>query len=136
MASKIFVNLPVRDLKATMDFFGTLGFTFNKQFTDDTAACMEIGGGNYVMLLTENKFSQFTAKKIIDARTSVQCLLAVSFESRDRVDEILKAALAAGATEPNAARDYGFMYQRSFDDLDGHTWEIFHMEESFVQTEQ
>lgn len=135
MTSKIFVNLPVRDLKATMAFFGKLGFTFNMQFTDDTAACMVIGDGNYAMLLTEKKFAQFTGKTIVDARTHVQCLLAVSFESRGRVDEILQAALSAGATEPNAPRDYGFMYQRSFDDLDGHTWEIFHMDESFVRKE-
>jgi predicted lactoylglutathione lyase len=133
MASKLFVNLPVKDLMASMAFFEALGFTFNRQFTDDTAACMVISDDNYAMLLTHAKLSEFSKKKIVDARTSVECLLAVSFESRAKVDEILEAALAAGGTEPNAPRDYGFMYQRSFDDPDGHTWEIFHMDESFVQ---
>lgn len=133
MASKLFVNLPVRDLPASMAFFEKLGFTFNKQFTDETAACMVIGEDNYAMLLTEKKFAEFSKKKIIDARTSVECLLALSFDSRARVDEILTAALGAGAAEAGPARDYGFMYQRSFDDPDGHTWEIFHMDESFVQ---
>lgn len=133
MASKLFVNLPVRDLPASMAFFEKLGFSFNRQFTDDTAACMIIGEDNYAMLLTEKKFSEFSKKKIVDARSSVECLLAVSFESRQRVDAILNAALAAGAIEACPPRDYGFMYQRSFDDPDGHTWEIFHMDESFVQ---
>lgn len=135
MVSKLFVNLPVRDLKKSMDFFEALGFSFNKQFTDDTAACMVISDENYAMLLTEAKFGEFSKKKIIDAKTQVECLLAVSFESRERVDKILKSALAAGGTEPNTPRDYGFMYQRSFDDPDGHTWEIFHMDESFVRKE-
>lgn len=133
MTSKIFVNLPVADLKQSMDFFVKLGFTFNQQFTDDTAACMIIGADNFVMLLTHQKFSEFSKKKIVDARTSVEALLAVSFENRGKVDSIVDAAIAAGASEPSPARDYGFMYQRSFDDLDGHTWEIFHMDESFVQ---
>jgi predicted lactoylglutathione lyase len=94
---------------------------------------MVISEDNYAMLLTEKKFGEFSQKKIIDARTSVQCLPAMSFESRERVDRILESALAAGGTETGAPRDYGFMYQRSFDDPDGHTWEIFHMDESFVQ---
>ena len=133
MSSQIFVNLPVQDLQRSMAFFQALGFTFNAHFTDETAACMIIGEGNYAMLLTHAKFMEFTAKKIIDARVSAEVLIAVSFDSRERVDDILAAALKAGATEPNAARDYGFMYQRSFDDPDGHTWEIFHMDESAIQ---
>ena len=133
MGSQIFVNLPVADLKAAMAFFRALGFTFNPQFTDETAACMVIGEGNYAMLLTHPKFAGFTTKKIADARTTAEVLIAVSFDSRARVDEVMAAALAAGATEPHAPRDYGFMYQRSFDDLDGHTWEVFHMDESMVQ---
>jgi uncharacterized protein len=130
MSSNIFVNLPVKDLKRSMAFFQALGFTFNPQFSDDTAACMIIGENNYAMLLTHEKFGQFSKKTIIDATTSVEVLIAVSFESRSRVDKILDAALKAGGTEPNGPRDYGFMYQRSFDDPDGHTWEIFHMDES------
>jgi uncharacterized protein len=133
MASKLFVNLAVRDLPKSMAFFAALGFSFNKQFTDETAACMVISGDNYAMLLTEKKFGEFSKKKIIDAKVSVECLLAVSFESRAKVDEIVNAALNGGAQENGPPRDYGFMYQRSFDDPDGHTWEIFHMDESFVQ---
>jgi predicted lactoylglutathione lyase len=135
MASKLFVNLAVNDLPRSMEFFRRLGFTFNTQFTDETAACMVIGGDNYAMLLTRKKFAEFTTKSIIDAKTSVQCLLAVSVESRERVDEVMTAALGSGAAEPNPPRDHGFMYQRSFDDPDGNTWEIFHMDESFVQKE-
>lgn len=133
MASKIFVNLPVADLPKSMAFFGSLGFTFNSQFTDDTAACMVVSNDNFVMLLTRAKFAEFTTKTIIDARTAIQMLLAVSFESRPRVDQIVDAALRAGATEPGPPRDYGFMYQRSFEDPDGHIWEIFHMDESHVK---
>ena len=133
MTSKIFVNLPVANLSQSMAFFGKLGFTFNQQFTDETAACMIIGGDNYVMLLTHQKFGEFSKKKIVDARTSAEMLLAVSVENRDKVNAVADAAIASGATEPNPARDYGFMYQRTFEDLDGHTWEIFHMDESFVQ---
>lgn len=132
MSSKIFVNLPVRDLQHSMAFFKALGFAFNERFTDETAACMVIGDDNYAMLLTRAKFMEFTNKKIIDARVSAEVLIAVSFDSRERVDAILDAALKAGGTEPNATRDYGFMYQRSFDDPDGHTWEIFHMDESAI----
>ena len=133
MPSQIFVNLPVQDLQRSMAFFKALGFSFNAQFTDDTAACMVIGENNYAMLLTHAKFAEFSNKKIVDARVSAEVLIAVSFESRDRVDAILEAALKSGGTEPGPPRDYGFMYQRSFDDPDGHTWEIFHMDESFVQ---
>jgi predicted lactoylglutathione lyase len=133
MTSKIFVNLPVSDLSRARTFFSKLGFTFNAQFSDETAACMIIGTDNCVMLLTHAKFSEFSKKKIVDARTSAEMLLAVSFESRARVDDIMTSALAAGAVETRPPADYGFMYQRSFDDLDGHTWEAFHMDESFVQ---
>ena len=133
MSSKIFVNLPVKDLKRSMTFFTALGFSFNKQFTDDTAACMIIGDDNYAMLLTHRKFGEFSKKTIVDARNAVEMLLAVSFANRDIVNTIVDAAVAAGATEPHEPKDHGFMYQRSFDDLDGHTWEIFHMDESFVQ---
>ena len=132
MSSKIFVNLPVKDLKRSMAFFKSLGFAFNPQFSDDTAACMVIGPENFAMLLTHEKFGEFSTKKIVDAKKSVEVLVAVSFDSRERVDEIMAAALKSGGTEPHQARDYGFMYQRSFDDPDGHTWEVFYMDESTV----
>ena len=134
MSSKIFVNLPVKDLKRSMDFFTSLGFTFNPQFSDETAACMVIGPENFAMLLTHKKFGEFCTKKIIDATTSVEVLVAVSFDSRERVDEIMAAALKSGGGEPHPARDHGFMYQRSFDDPDGHTWEVFYMDESAIPT--
>ena len=113
MSSKIFVNLPVHDLRRSMAFFKALGFSFNAQFTDDTAACMVIGENNYAMLLTHAKFAEFSNKKIVDARVSAEVLIAVSFESRDRVDAILEAALKSGGTEPGPPRDYGFMYRRA-----------------------
>ena len=94
---------------------------------------MIIGADNYAMLLTHAKFGEFSKKRIVDATKSAEVIIAVSFESRARVDGILAAALQAGGSEPNEARDYGFMYQRSFDDPDGHTWEAIHMDESFVQ---
>lgn len=132
MASKLFVNLAVKDLKRAMDFFKAVGFDFNPQFTDDTAACMIIGGDNYAMLLTHEKFGQFSKKKIVDSTRSVEALMAVSFDSRDRVNEIMANALKAGGTEPHEPRDYGFMFQRSFEDPDGHTWEVFYMDESAI----
>jgi predicted lactoylglutathione lyase len=133
MATNIFVNLPVRDLDAAKAFFGRLGFTFNAQFTDETAAAMVISDTIYSMLLTHEKYAQFTAKAIADARATSEVLIALSRESRAEVDQLVDKALAAGATEPRPATDYGFMYSRSFDDLDGHTWEIVWMDPANVQ---
>lgn len=133
MATKIFVNLPVKDLDKSMAFFKAIGFTFNPQFTDATAACMVISDDIYSMLLTHEKFKMFTSKQIADARTTTEVLTALSFESKVKVDQIMDVALKAGATEPRPANDHGFMYQRSFDDLDGHTWEIFWMDPNAVQ---
>ena len=110
MATNIFVNLPVRDLEAAKAFFGKLGFTFNAQFTDETAAAMVISDTIYSMLLTHEKFAQFTAKAIADAKTTSEVLIALSRDSRAEVDQLVDKALAAGATEPRPATDYGFMY--------------------------
>jgi uncharacterized protein len=133
MATKIFVNLPVRDLKRSMDFFGKLGFTFNSQFNDETAACMIISEDIYVMLLTENKFKTFTRKKICDATESTEVLLCLSSGSRDEVNEVVRKAVAAGGTNYKEPEDHGFMYGHGFQDLDGHIWEVVFTEPSAIK---
>jgi uncharacterized protein len=133
MSTKIFVNLAVKDLIKSMDFFSKLGYTFNKQFTDDTAACMVISEDIYTMLLTETKFKSFTPKQVADASKATEVMTALSAESREKVNEMVDKALKAGATETRPAEDYGFMFGRSFNDLDGHIWEYIWMDESHVQ---
>ncbi len=132
MATKIFVNLPVKDLKKSIDFFTQLGFTFNPQFTDETATCMIVSEENFVMLLTEEKFKSFTPKPVCDATKSTEVLLALSLESREKVDEIVRKAVAAGGTTYKEPQDHGFMYAHGFQDLDGHIWEPFFMEPSAI----
>lgn len=124
MAKEIFVNLPVKDLEKTKKFFAHLGFTFNPQFTDQNAACMVLGENIYVMLLLEPFFSQFTAKAIADTATTVEVINAFSVESKEKVDEMAKLVVEAGGTEHRPAQDHGWMYQRSFQDIDGHLWEV------------
>ena len=133
MAQKIFVSLPVRDLKNSMDFFGKLGFTFNAQFTDETAACMVIGEDIYVMLLSEKKFKTFTPKQIYDATKSTEVLVCLSCESRAKVDEMVRKAVDAGGTTYKQPEDHGFMYGHGFQDLDGHIWELIYMEPSAIK---
>jgi len=133
MPKQIFVNLPVRDLDKSMAFFGSLGFTFNPQFTDDTAACMVISDTIFAMLLTHDKFKQFTTKDIADATTTTEVLTALSVDSRDAVDTMVDGAIEAGGSEPRDPMDHGFMFLRAFDDLDGHTWEIVWMDEAAMQ---
>ena len=128
MPTKIFVNLPVKDLKRSMDFFKRLGFSFNPQFTDETAACMVISDEIYTMLLTEAKFREFTKKQIADATKTTEVLTCLSFDSKDKVNSLVDTALASGATEAREPMDYGFMFGRSFNDLDGHIWEIIWMD--------
>lgn len=133
MATNIFVNLPVRDLEASKAFFAKLGFTFNAQFTDETAAAMVIDTNIFSMLLTHEKFAQFTSKTIADAHTSSEVLIALSRDSKQAVTALYDQAIAAGATEARPGDDYGFMMSRAFSDLDGHIWEIMWMDPSFVQ---
>lgn len=133
MGTKIFVNLPVKDLDRSKAFFAALGFTFNPQFTDALAACMVISDDIYSMLLTEARFKDFTPKAIADASKTTEVLTALSMESRREVDDMVDKALSAGATPNGDPKDYGFMYQRSFNDLDGHIWEIFWMDAGKVQ---
>ncbi|MFC5069729.1 VOC family protein [Flaviflagellibacter deserti] len=132
MPMKIFVNLPVKDLSKSMDFFKALGWSFNLQFTDETAACLVISDDIYAMLLTHEKFKQFTPKEICDTSKATEVLTALSFDSREQVDEIVKKAVAAGGSLYAEPKDYGFMYQHSFQDLDGHSWEVFYMDESAI----
>ena len=128
MASQMFVNLPVKDLKRSVDFFTALGFSFNPQFTDDNATCMIVSDHNFVMLLVESFFQSFTPKPISDARRQTEVLVAISCDSRGAVDEIIAKAVAAGAATPKPPQDLGFMYQHGFEDLDGHQWEFFYMD--------
>ena len=130
---KIFVNLPVKDLKESMTFFRALGFTFNAQFTDETAACMVISDEIYVMLLTHGKFKQFTPKAIADTGKTSEVLTCISAESKDEVNKMCDAALKAGGQKLHEPQDYGFMYLRSFQDPDGHIWEIMWMDPANVK---
>ena len=129
MSTQIFVNLPVRDLDKAKAFFNALGYSVNPQFTDANAACLVISDTTYVMLLVEPFFQGFTRKPLCDARTHTEVLLCLSVDSRSGVDAMVSKALAAGGREPMEAKDYGFMYQRGFEDLDGHLWEVVHMDE-------
>ncbi|NNG22373.1 VOC family protein [Telluria aromaticivorans] len=128
MNRQIYVNLPVKDLERSKAFFGALGFGFNPQFSDQNAACMIVSPDIYVMLLVEPFFQTFTNKSISDARTSTEVLLCLSCDSRAEVDGLAAKAKAAGAAWPNEPKDYGFMYQHGFEDLDGHLWELAYME--------
>lgn len=133
MGKMIFINLPVKDLSSSMSFFDALGYQFNPQFTDDTAACMVISDTIYAMLLTYQKFSEFTPHPISNAKLQSEVLTALSFDSREELDRLVNKALELGATENYPAKDYGFMYTRSFSDLDGHIWESIWMDPSHVQ---
>lgn len=128
MKKQLFINLPVADLKKSMDFYTAIGFTNNPQFTDETAACMVLTDEIFVMILTHAKFSQFTKMKIADTKTTAAVINSLAVESTDAVNEFMTKALNAGATEPSEAKDYGFMQQRSMADLDGHLWEVFYMD--------
>jgi uncharacterized protein len=132
MARKIFVNLPVKDLKKSIEFFTKLDFTFNAQFTDETAACMMVGEDIFVMLLTHDKFKIFTPKEICDATKSTEVLVCLSAESRENVNAMVGKAVAAGGTTYNEPQDHGFMYGHGFQDLDGHIWELIYMEPSAI----
>jgi len=127
---QIFVNLPVKDLKRSIDFFTALGFSFNPQFTDEKATCMVIGENIYAMLIVESFFQTFTTKSISDASKTTEVLTALSVESREKVDEMANKALAAGGSPNTEAQDHGWMYGRSFQDPDGHIWELLYMDES------
>ena len=133
MATDIFVNLPVRDLNKSVEFFTKLGYQFNAQFTDETATCMIVGEHIFVMLLTHDKFKTFTPKAICDASKSTEVLLCLSTGSRAKVNEMVGKAVRAGGTTYNKPQDHGFMYGHGFQDLDGHIWELIYMDPSAVK---
>ena len=136
MATKIFVNLPVKDLNKTVEFFTKLGFRFNPQFTDENATCMIVGEDIFVMLLVEKFFKTFTKKEICDATKDAEVIVALSAESREKVDQMMNKVIEAGGRESRESQDYGWMYGRSFQDIDGHLWEIVYMDESAVQKKE
>jgi predicted lactoylglutathione lyase len=127
MATQIFVNLPVKDLKKSVEFFTKLGFTFDPKFTNENATCMIVGENIFVMLLVEKFFKSFTPKEICDTTKNTEVLVCISAESRANIDTMVSNAVAAGGKAPNQSKDHGFMYQHGFDDLDGHTWELVYM---------
>jgi predicted lactoylglutathione lyase len=133
MATKIFVNLPVNNLKKSIDFFAKLGFSFNPQFTDETGTCMIVSDDIFVMLLTHEKFKTFTPKEICDSSRSTEVLVTLSSESREKVDETVRKAVAAGGSTYNEPQDHGFMYGHGFQDLDGHIWEVIYIEPAAIK---
>jgi len=135
VATKIFVNLPVKHLSKSTEFFKKLGFNFNAQFTDETAACMIVSEDIFVMLLTKDKFKTFTPQEICDATKSTEVLLCLSSDSRDKVNEMVRKAVAAGGTTYKEPQDHGFMYGHGFQDLDGHIWELIYMEPSAIKAQ-
>lgn len=127
-AGQIFVNLPVKDLKKSIDFFTKVGFEFNEQFTDDNAACLVLGENIYAMLLVEDFFKGFTKAAIPETSAGNQVIVALAADSREQVDEIVHRAFEAGAKPFNEPDDHGWMYSHSFRDPDGHPWEFLYMD--------
>ncbi len=136
MVTKIFVNLPVKDLNNTIDFFTKLGFKFNPQFTDENATCMIVGEDIFVMLLVEKFFKTFTKKEICDTSKDTEVIVALSVESREKVDQMINKALESGGKESREPQDHGWMYGRSFEDINKHLWEIIYMDESAVKNDE
>lgn len=133
MSTKIFVNLPVKDLDTSKAFFAKLGFTFNPQFSDETAACMVISDDIFAMLLTHPKFKQFTSREIADAHKTTEVLTCLSRDTREEVDQMVEKAIASGGSKARDPQDHGFMYERSFCDPDGHIWELVWMNPAHIQ---
>lgn len=133
---QIFVNLPVRDLDRSVQFFSHLGFEFDPKFTDEKATCMIVDDDIYVMLLVEKFFETFTKKEVADARKSTEVLVALSVDSREAVDTMVNNALKAGGSAPNDKQDHGWMYGWGFEDPDGHLWEVFYADENAMPEEE
>jgi hypothetical protein len=136
MARQVFINLAVKDLPKSMDFYTALGFTNNPQFSDDTAKCMVWSENIFVMIMTYEKFAGFATKPIADTKTSLAGLFSLSVDSVEEVNKIVSEGIKAGGVEPNEMKDYGFMQQRTIEDFDGHTWEIFYMDITKFPTQQ
>jgi len=135
MAKQIFINLAVKDLQKSMDFYTALGFTNNPQFSDDTGKCMVWSDSIFVMILSHEKFASFATKPIADTKSAVAGLFSLSVDSVDEMNSIVTNGLRAGGIEPSEMKDYGFMQQRTIEDFDGHTWEIFYMDLTKFPTE-
>jgi predicted lactoylglutathione lyase len=136
VVTKIFVNLPVKDLNNTIDFFTKLGFKFNPQFTDENATCMIVSEDIFVMLLVEKFFKTFTKKEICDTSKDTEVIVALSLESREKVDQMINKAIESGGKESREPQDHGWMYGRSFEDINKHLWEIIYMDESAVKNDE
>jgi predicted lactoylglutathione lyase len=136
MTTQIFVNLPVKDLSRTVEFFKRLGFVFNPQFTDENATCMIINDNIFVMLLVEKFFKTFTKKEICDTTKDTEVIIALSTESREKVDEMMQNVFEAGGKESREPQDHGWMYGRSFQDINGHLWEIIYMDEKALKNNE
>ncbi|MBS1782995.1 MAG: glyoxalase/bleomycin resistance/extradiol dioxygenase family protein [Bacteroidetes bacterium] len=130
MNKQIFINLAVNDLLKSMNFYTALGFTNNPQFSDDTAKCMVWSEAIYLMIMTHEKFAHFATKPIADTKNTLAGLFSLSVANVDTINQMMDAGLKAGGKEPSEMKDYGFMIQRSIEDFDGHTWEIFFMDMS------
>ncbi|MEO8001329.1 MAG: VOC family protein [Arenimonas sp.] len=124
---KVFINLPVKDLKSSKSFFEAIGFSFEPKFTNDMGACMVVESNIFVMLLTEDFFKTFTSKKVANANEITEAIICLSCGSKEEVDDLVRKVIAAGGTAPRAAQDHGFMYQHGFEDMDGHIWELAYM---------
>ena len=128
MAKQIFINLAVKDLQKSMDFYTALGFSNNPQFSDESGKCMVWSENIFVMIMTHEKFASFATKPIADTKSNLAGLFSLSVDSVDEVNRIVRKGLDAGGTEPTEMKDYGFMQQRTIEDFDGHTWEVFFMD--------
>ena len=136
MATKIFINLPVKNLDKSIAFFTSLGFSFNPQFTDEKAGCMVISEHIFAMLLTESYFKTFTKKTVSDAKTSTEVLIALDTNSKEEVQQMITKAEELGATIYNDPQDHGWMYVHSFADLDGHQWEFMYMDQTQLPNQE
>jgi len=136
MAKQIFINLAVKDLQKSMDFYTALGFTNNPQFSDDSGKCMVWSENIFVMLLTHDKFANFATKPIADTKSTLAGLFSLSTDSIEEVNNIVTNGLEAGGIEPSEMKDYGFMQQRTIEDFDGYTWEVFYMDISKFPAQQ
>ncbi len=135
-ASATFVNLPVKELQKSIAYFEALGFAFDPQFTDDSAACLILGPSHYAMLITQPRFKDFTPYALVDAHRNTEVLVALQLGSRAQVDDVTNKALAAGGKDFRPPEDHGWMYGRAFQDLDGHIWEPFFMDVEAMKAAQ
>jgi len=133
MTRQIFVNLPVKDLNETVDFFTKLGFAFNPQFTDENATCMIVNNDIFVMLLVEKFFKTFTKKELCDTTKDTEVIVALSTETREKVDQMINKVIEAGGKEHRKPQDHGWMYGRSFEDINGHLWEVIYMDKNALK---